>query len=370
MKVIYITPTYFSDRSLIGGAERYASSLAYLMAKRVQTTLVSFGSQRQSYQEGDLSVEVFPVKDPIYGNMMNSINLRYISSLLNGTIIHVHHIYTLVSDVSCLISFLLGKQVFVTDHGGGGSLVISHKLPVFRCYKSLVAQSEYTLSFIPEQLSQKAMVIKGGVDTNQFYPLSTVEKEKKILFVGRILPHKGINYLIEGFKLLGDSDYKLTILGQVKGECSQRFYNDLKALCEGLSVEFIQDADDYCLLQEYRSSTVTVLPSVHTTCYGDYTPVPELMGFTLLESQACGTPVICTDAGAMHEFVDKGKTGLIVDQNSGQAIADALRYFIQLSPQDYQGYQHRCRAWIETYFSWSIVIKKHLELYQGITNSL
>ncbi|MDJ1175403.1 glycosyltransferase family 4 protein [Roseofilum capinflatum] len=368
MKTVYITPTYFSNKSLIGGAERYASTLASLMANQVDTTLVSFGSQRQSYQEGNLNIEIFPVKAPIHGSMMNAINLRYISSLLNATVIHVHQIYTLVSDISCLIGYTLGKRVFVTDHGGGGSLVINHKLPLFRCYTNLVAQSEYTLGTIPDQLSQKSVVIKGGVDTNWFYPTSTVEKEKKILFVGRMLPHKGINYLIDGFKLLGASGYKLTILGQVKGDYSQRFYNDLKELAKGLSVEFVQDADEQRLLHEYRSATVTVLPSVHTTWYGDYTPIPELMGFTLLESQACGTPVICTDAGAMHEFVNNGKTGLIVDQNSGQAIAEALRHFIQLLPQNYEEYQNHCSEWIENNFSWSIVVKKHLELYQGLSN--
>ncbi|MBP0010133.1 MULTISPECIES: glycosyltransferase family 4 protein [unclassified Roseofilum] len=370
MKVVYITPTYFSDRSLIGGAERYASTLASLMAEHVDTTLVSFGPHRQSYQEDNLNIEIFPVKAPIHGNMMNAIHIGYISSLLNATIIHIHHIYTLVSDVSCLIGHFLGKRVFVTDHGGGGSLVISHKLPVFRCYTNLVAQSEYTLGSINDKLSQKAVTIKGGVDTNWFYPTSTVKKEKKILFVGRVIPHKGINYLIEGFKLLAVSDYKLTIVGRIKGDISQKFYRYLRKIAEGLPVEFIQDADDRRLLQEYRSAIVTVLPSVHTTCYGDYTAVPELMGFTLLESQASGTPVICTDAGAMHEFVNHGKTGLVVEQNSGQAIAKALQHLIQLSSQDYQEYQKHSIKWIANNFSWSIVVKKHLELYQGIANSL
>lgn len=42
--------------------------------------------------------------------------------------------------------------------------------------------------------------------------------------------------------------------------------------------------------------------------------MPELMGFTLLESQASGTPAICTDAGAMAEFIDHERTGLVVAQ--------------------------------------------------------
>lgn len=368
MKVVYITPTYFDDTSVIGGAERYATALATCMAKVVDTTIVSFSRKRQSYSQDNLKIEIYPVKHLIGGSLMNPLNFKYISSLLGANIVHVHHIYTIISDLSCLISFFMGKRTFVTEHGGGGSFVLNQKLPVFRCYTNLIAQSEYTIDYIPPELQKKAVAIKGGVDTNQFFPDSYQEREKKILYVGRILPHKGINYLIEGLRLLERPDYKLTIVGRVDGDRSDRFYQDIKQLAEGLAVEFIQDADDRRLLHEYRTAVVTVLPSVHTTWYGDYTPVPELMGFTLLESQACGTPVICTDAGAMHEFVDNGRTGLVVKQNSGEAIAAGLRQFLNLSTTERWAYQQRCRQWIETHFSWSIVVKKHLEVYKGMAN--
>lgn len=364
MKVVYITPTYFDDTSLIGGGERYATALASCVAEIVDTTLVSFSPERKSYSQGNLKVELYPVKHLIGGSIMNPLSFQYIRSIWDANIVHLHHIYTLISDLSCLTSFVLGKRAFVTDHGGGASFVINQKLPVFHCYTNLIAQSEYTINFIPTELQKKAVPIKGGVDTNQFYPENSQKREKKILYVGRILPHKGINYLIEGFKLLDRPDYKLTIVGRVYGDHSERFYQDIKQLAEGLPVEFIQDADDRRLLQEYRTAVVTVLPSVHTTCYGDYTPVPELMGFTLLESQACGTPVICTDAGAMHEFVDNGRTGLVVKQNSGEAIAAGLRQFLDLSEMERLADQERCSNWIQQ-FSWSTVVQKHLELYKG-----
>ena len=181
------------------------------------------------------------------------------------------------------------------------------------------------------------------------------------MYVGRILPHKGINYLIDGFRFLNRPDYKLKVVGKVY---SEKFYQDLKNLAEGLNVEFLHDADDLKLLNEYRTSIATVLPSVHTNCYGDYTPVPELMGFTLLESQACGTPAICTDAGAMHEFVDDGKTGFVVKQNSGESIAAALSQIINLPPPDYLQYGLRCRSWVEA-FNWQTVVEQHLDIYGG-----
>ncbi|MBD2503658.1 glycosyltransferase family 4 protein [Anabaena azotica] len=361
MKVIHITPSYFDDVSIIGGGERYPTELASWMSRFVDTTLVSFSSERKSYTQGKLKCETYAVKKFIKGSKINPLCFKYLATIFNADIIHIHNIHTLVSDVACLAASFLNKRVFVTDHGGGSSFYINHKLPVFRGYRQAIAQSQFALDFLPTTLSKKAIVAKGGVDIEKFCPDASLKKAHKILYVGRILPHKGINYLLEAFRLLNHSNYKLTIVGRVY---SEQFYQDLKQLADGLNVEFIHDADDQRLLHEYRAAMVTVLPSVHKNCYGEYTPVPELMGLTLLESQACGTPVICTDAGAMSEFVDDHCTGFVVKQNSGEAIASALHQIVHLSPTEYAGYQTRCREWIEP-LSWSTVVKKHLDIYQN-----
>lgn len=362
MTVVHITPTYFDNTSIIGGGERYPTELASWMAKRVDTTLVSFASERKSYYLGWLKVEVYPVKHFIHGSKLNPINFGYLGSILKATIVHIHSINTIVSDIGCLTSFLLGKRVFVTDHGGGGSLVLNQKLPIFRCYRGAIAQSGFCLNLIPSDLKKKSVLIKGGIDTDKFCPDPSLAKYNKLLYVGRLLPHKGINYLIEAFRLLNRPDYQLTIVGRIYSEA---FYQDLKQMAEGLAVEFIHNADEQKLLYEYRTAKVTILPSVHTTCYGDYTSVPELMGFTLLESQACGTPVICTDAGAMHEFVDHGRTGFVVKQNSGEAIAAGLQQLINLSSQEYAQYQTCCLDWIKP-LNWSTVVQRHLEIYEEV----
>ena len=359
MKIVHITPTYFDDSSIIGGGERYPMELASLMADIVDTTLVSFAPKRHSHKQGNLKIEIYPVKHLIHGNKSNPLAFRYLSSILSADIVHIHQINTLISDLSCLTASLFNKRAFVTDYGGGGDLIINHKLPVFKGYQKAIIYSRFGLNFLPNELKEKVVFIKGGIDTNRFHPISSLQKEKKILYVGRILPHKGINYLIEAFRLINYSDYKLTIVGRIY---DQAFYQKLKELAFGLPVEFLHDADDQRLLNEYCTARVTVLPSVHTDCYDNYTPIPELMGFTLLESQACGTPVICTDAGAMHEFVDEKRTGYVVEQNSPDAIAKALLQIIELPISEYLAYQIRCCEWIKP-LSWSTVVRKHLELY-------
>ena len=360
MRVVHITPTYFDNSSIIGGGERYVVELSRWMAKDVDTTLVSFSNQRKSYLQDDLKVEIYPVQTFIKGNKFNPFNLYLFSQILNADVVHFHHINTLTSDLGCLLSASLGKPAFVTDYGGGANFVLNQKLPVFRCYQNAVIYSQFMLDCIPTALQNKAVLIKGGIDTERYSPDASLIKEKKILYVGRILPHKGINYLIDALRYLKRPDYILKIVGRVY---SEEFYQYLKQLAEGLSVEFVHDADDQQLLYEYRTAMINVLPSVHTDCYGNYTRVPELMGFTLLEAQACGTPVVCTDAGAMHEFVENGRTGFVVKQNSGDAIAEALQKLIDLPDVELAAYQQSCQQFANA-LSWPTVVKEHLQLYR------
>jgi glycosyltransferase involved in cell wall biosynthesis len=360
MRVVHITPTYFDDSSIIGGGERYPTELASRMSELADTTLVSFSSRRKSYKDENLKIEVFPVKRFIHGNRVNPLSFRYLISIMSADVVHVHHIHTLVSDLSCLTASLVGKRAFVTDYGGGGSLALNRRLPIFQAYQSAIAYSRFGFDFLPAELKQKAVLIKGGIDTKRFRPDGSQRRENKILYVGRIMPHKGINYLIEGFRILNHTDCTLRIIGRVYDE---DYYRHIKKLAAGLSVDFVHDADDERLIEEYRAALVTVLPSVHTSYDGSYTAVPELMGFTLLESQACGTPVICTDAGAMHEFVDHGRTGQVVEQNSGEAIAAALNHFINTPAARYSEYRDRCRQWA-MHFDWTSVVQEHLRIYE------
>jgi glycosyltransferase involved in cell wall biosynthesis len=57
-----------------------------------------------------------------------------------------------------------------------------------------------------------------------------------------------------------------------------------------------------------------VLPSVYRDYYGHSHVQPELMGFALLESMACGTPAVCSRVGGMPEFVRHGRTGFVFDE--------------------------------------------------------
>ena len=358
MHVVHVTPTYFDEQSVIGGGERYPSELAAWMARCTPTTLVSFSRRRQSAQRGDLRLEIYPVRLLLEGNKGNPLSFRFLTETLRADIIHAHGVYTMVSDLACLVGSARGKPVFVTDYGGGGGRVLNTRLPILPRYRAAVAYSQFGLEALPPVLRDKARLIKGGIDTDRFRPDPAVVKQKHILFVGRILPHKGVNDLVAAFRL---STGPTTGCGLWAARTATVSTPTCKHLARGLAVDFIHDADDARLIKEYRTAQVTVLPSVHCDLYGNHSAVPELMGFTLLESQACGTPAICTDAGAMSEFVRAGVTGAVAAQNSPESLCAALRQFT--AREDNPALRDACVQFTHE-MNWASVVAQHLELYK------
>jgi glycosyltransferase involved in cell wall biosynthesis len=162
----------------------------------------------------------------------------------------------------------------------------------------------------------------------------------RVLYVGRLLPHKGVDRLIEAMP----PELPLTVCGQ---PYHADYYRHLQALAEGKRVEFVTDADDATILELYRRAWANVLPSVHQDCYGNTHLAPELMGFTLLEAMACGTPAISSRVAGMPEFIDEGKTGFVFD--TLEELTDHLRYLAG-HPEVADAMGRQARRSVETEF--------------------
>ena len=139
-----------------------------------------------------------------------------------------------------------------------------------------------------------------------------------MLFVGRLVPHKGVDALIEALP----AGVGLDVVGP---PLDPAYIDQLHVLAGDRDVAFHHDWDDARLVRGYQECLCTVLPSVYRDRYGGATNVPELVGQTLLESMACGRPVICTPVGGMPEIVRAGVTGMIVPERDRRALAAAIR---------------------------------------------
>jgi glycosyltransferase involved in cell wall biosynthesis len=353
IRVAHLVPAPFDpEDGLIGGAERYSFELARHMADHVPTELISFGSRARSATVGNLRVRVLQARC-VRGQRTNPVSRELWGALSGATIVHCHQQHVLASSMAALFTRLRRQRVFVTDLGGGG-LDVSTYVSTDRWFHGHLHISEYSRKVFGHERNPRARVIFGGVDTSLFSP-GRVDGEA-VLFVGRLLPHKGVHDLIDALP----TRVPLRIIGRAM---DAEYLDLLRARAAGKCVTFLHDVDDAGLVAEYRRAACVVLPSVYTTPDGRTTLVPELLGQTLLEGMACGRPAICTDVASMPEVVVDGETGYVVPPGNPAALGAAIARVLG-DPAAASTMGERGRARVIEHFSWSKVVERCLAAYR------
>jgi glycosyltransferase involved in cell wall biosynthesis len=353
-RVVHVVPAPFGRGGVVGGAERYALELGRAMAERVRTTLVTFGNGRREETAGRLRIRVLGPAWQVRGQAANPFTPALFAALRDADVIHCHQQHVVASSAAALFGLLTRRPVFVTDLGGGGWDVSSY-LSTDRWYAGHLHVSEYSRAVAGHTGHASSRVILGGVDTVKFAPDPAVPRGRAVLFVGRLLPHKGVDDLLRA----APDDVAVEVIGPAPDE---RYLRDLHALAAGKQVRFRHDCDDAALVDAYRGAACVVLPSVYRTMYGAETRVPELLGQTLLEAMACGTPVVATAVASLPEVVADGVAGFLVPPNDPEALAGRLRWLLG-HPAEAQAMGVAARARVLERFTWDAVVTRCLDAY-------
>jgi glycosyltransferase involved in cell wall biosynthesis len=357
-KIAYVTPLYFDERSCLGGGERYPLNLAqgvvHASGKTCSVELISYGESSgwQMLKPG-VSLRILRA-DNRPASPLDNCSWELPGAIADADVVHIHMAYTRSNELALILAKQQRKPLVVTDHGGESS-TIGKNLGSLDLADRVTAYSQFGASLYAT--TTPVEVIKGGVDGTLFHPPAKPWKRDRVLYVGRLLPHKGIDILIQALP----PELPLTVCGR---PYNPAFYQYLERLAEGKKVEFVTDADDGTIRELYYRSWVNILPSQYRDCYGNSYVAPELMGFTLLEAMACGTPAICSRVGAMPEFVDHGETGFIFD------TADELTGYLRRlagDPALVERMGRRARVVVEQEYDLKVAGQKMLDVYRGIS---
>jgi glycosyltransferase involved in cell wall biosynthesis len=164
-------------------------------------------------------------------------------------------------------------------------------------------------------------VILGGADPVRFRPGD--DRRDGVLYLGRLTPHKGIDRLLRALP----SGATLTVAGSAGHDprLPERGYPDLlRTLAGGADVRFTGPVGERDLPSLYRRAAVFVLPTVEQTCYGRPVAVTELLGLSVLEAMASGTPVVASRTGGLPEVVRDGETGFLVTPGDVGELRDRI----------------------------------------------
>ena len=311
--VAFVSPARFAGDAIVGGGERTAWDLAAAMAELVPTRMISFGPERLSTTRGPLAIELYRPRRWIDDVAFDPLAFGFLRKLAAVDVVHCHQYQLASTQLAIVTAAALGKRVYVTDRGGCGHHV-DPEVPVAGCVTEFLPISRFSVSLLPEVPMH---VIRDGVSPLFMASGGEQPGSGRVLYVGRVMRHKGIDVLIDALP----PRMGLDVVGRVY---DPDYATLLRERAEGRDVRFVHDASDEVVAEHYRRALVTVLPSVYDDAFGGYSDRPELLGGVLQESLASGTPVICTEVGGMPEVVRDGETGFVVPPNDWPALTDRI----------------------------------------------
>jgi glycosyltransferase involved in cell wall biosynthesis len=171
-----------------------------------------------------------------------------------------------------------------------------------------------------------------------------VEKRDYFAFLGRISPEKGIERAIE---IAGRYGVKLKIAAKVDKADAEYFKAEVEPLLADANVEYIGEINDSQKPAFLSGALATLFPI-------DW---PEPFGLVMIESMACGTPVIAMRRGSVPEVMDDGITGFVVD-----GVDEAVAACHRLHELD----RRRVRAQFEKRFTSRRMAEDYLSLYRRL----
>lgn len=292
----------------------------------------------------------------------------HLARRVRPAVIHAHWFFP-QGLVGVLVGKLLGIPVVVTGHGADVAL----RGRLWSWLRRMVARGSSAVTVVSSDLrrrlagavsagGQPPLVMPMGVDTARFDAGQEPPAGETVLFVGRLAEKKGVEYLIRAFPLVlsHHPDAHLVIVGD----------GPLRGKLERLAAELgIQERVTFAggrshseLPGFYASCRVFVGPSVVTRS-GD----TEGLGLVFAEAMAAGRPVVATSVGGITDVVIHGRTGLLVEERSPEALAAAICRLLD-SPVEAERMGVVGRRWACRKFDWRLVAARYGALLSGVAN--
>ena len=170
--------------------------------------------------------------------------------------------------------------------------------------------------YIDSGFPEKNIYVKPNFLPNP--PAPEYKSSSYIVFVGRLAREKGINVLLDAFKILnkGKTNIHLKILGSGP---DQNFLEEKIKKGFIKNVDFIGRKVHSDVLENIKNSMALVMPSIWN----------ETFGLSAIEAYACGKPVIASKIGSLSEIVRDGKTGLLFEPGDPIELASKIQWVVE-----------------------------------------
>ena len=211
-------------------------------------------------------------------------------------------------------------------------------------------QNEENRQFFTDRklaLGKHDLLPGSGVNLNRFVPLEYPgEDTTEFVFISRIMREKGIDQYLAVARYIKNR-YPSTVF-HICGFCEEAYEVQLEKLHDDGIINY------HGMVRDIK----TILRQTHCTIHPSY--YPEGLSNVLLESAACGRPLITTDRSGCREVVDDGVNGFIVKPKDTQDLINKIEDFLVLSWEEKKNMGLASRAKVQKEFNRQIVVEKYM----------
>lgn len=212
-----------------------------------------------------------------------------------------------------------------------------------------------------ENFLTKKNIVKGnhrvipgsGVNLNHYALLDYPPDDTvNFLYISRVMKEKGIEQYLDAAKYI-KGKYPNTVF-HIVGFCEEEYEGLLEEMQDKGIIEFHGKQSDVRIYHKISHCTI------HPTYY------PEGMSNVLLESAACGRPIITTNRSGCKEIVDEVANGYIVEQKNSQDLINKIEKFLELKYEDKRHMGIAGRKKVEREFDRNFIVNAYLEELKDI----
>lgn len=276
----------------------------------------------------------------------------------------VIHIHAEGPALFCWIPKLFGKKVIVTVHGldharskwGGlaSKCILMGEKNAVKYADEIIVLSKGVQDYFKQTYGRKTRFIPNGVNRpeTRLAKLITekfgLEKGSYILFLGRLVPEKGLRYLIEAYKQV-ETDKKLVIAGGSSD--TDAFTQELKGLAKG---------DEHIIFTGFIQGQM--LDELYSNAYAYCLPSDlEGMPLSLLEAMSYGNCCLTSGIAECAEVVED--KALIFKKSDVKDLREKLQFACG-HPEEVKKFKSEAADFICRKYNWDDVVKQTLRLYQ------
>lgn len=285
-------------------------------------------------------------------------------------IIHFHALgpalFTWIPRISCSSKIVVTCQGLDWQRAKWGTistaLIKSGEKAAVRCAHGIVVVSEALGSYFSQTYGRETVYIPnapaGYAKSDPSFPFGTklgLKQGRYMLFVGRLVPEKRADLLIEAFQKLKPAGWKLVFAGGVSDTTS--FTSAMYEMASGNpDVIFAGELRGERLAEIVRGAGLFTLPS-------DLEGLPLAM----LEGMREGIPVLASDIPP-HQQLLSDQRGTLFQAGNVESCMRGMDWAIH-HPQEIAVMAKNAKKYVDTYYTWENITAENLKLYTTISNS-